>query len=119
MSIMTSRRFLVTVLLVTTVSSIAIYIAAAQQTPTDDRLTGNWAVRNLGTTDGGCVDNPFRWCDNIDNVDPANFTLVSKAFANTVARMASDTKVMSASNDYITKSKPKIGGGASRKFPAK
>ena len=74
---------------------------------------------NLGTFDGGCVDNPFRWCDNIDNVDPKNFTLVSKAFANTVVRMAFDTKVMSASNDYVTKSKPKLTGGASRKFPAK
>jgi len=74
---------------------------------------------NLGTFDGGCVDNPFRWCDNIDNVDPANFTLVSKAFANTVALMAFDTKVMSASNDYIAKSKPKVKGGASRRFPSR
>jgi Zn-dependent M28 family amino/carboxypeptidase len=61
--------------------------------------TGNYEG-NLGTTDGGCVDNPFRWCDNIDNVDPDNFTLVSKAFANTVVRMAFDTKVMSSSSDY-------------------
>jgi hypothetical protein len=74
---------------------------------------------NLGTFDGGCVDNPFRWCDNIDNVDPANFTLVSKAFANTVARMAFDTKIMSASNDYVTKTKPTLKGGTSRKFPAR
>jgi len=74
---------------------------------------------NLGTFDGGCVDNPFRWCDNIDNVDPANFTLVSKAFANTVARMAFDTKIMSASNDYVTKTKPKLTAGGSRKFPNK
>jgi hypothetical protein len=74
---------------------------------------------NLGTFDGGCVDNPFRWCDNIDNVDPANFTLVSKAFANTVARMAFDTKVMSASNDYVTKSKPKVTASGSRRRPAR
>jgi Peptidase family M28/PA domain len=74
---------------------------------------------NLGTFDGGCVDNPFRWCDNIDNVDPANFTLVSKAFANTVARMAFDTKIMSASNDYVTKTKPKLTAGGSRRFPNK
>jgi hypothetical protein len=74
---------------------------------------------NLGTFDGGCVDNPFRWCDNIDNVDPANFTLVSKAFANTVARMAFDTKIMSASNDFVTKSKPKITAGSSRRYAAK
>jgi hypothetical protein len=38
--------------------------------------------------DGGCVDLPFRWCDNIDNVDPGNFELMSKAFADMVARMA-------------------------------
>jgi Peptidase family M28/PA domain len=43
---------------------------------------------NLGSFDGGCVDNPFRWCDNITNVDPNNFELMSKAFANTVVRMA-------------------------------
>jgi len=38
--------------------------------------------------DGGCVDNPFRWCDNLTNVLPSNFELMSKAFANMVARMA-------------------------------
>jgi Zn-dependent M28 family amino/carboxypeptidase len=74
---------------------------------------------NLGTFDGGCVDNPFRWCDNIDNVDPDNLTLMSKAFANTVVRMAFDTKIMSASNDYLTKSKPKVTGGTSRRFVAR
>jgi Zn-dependent M28 family amino/carboxypeptidase len=74
---------------------------------------------NLGTFDGGCVDNPFRWCDNIDNVDPANFTLMSKAFANTVVRMAFDNKVMSASNDYLAKTKPKVKGGESRRLPAR
>jgi hypothetical protein len=74
---------------------------------------------NLGTSDGGCVDNPFRWCDNIDNVDPKNLTLMSKAFANTVVQMAFDTKVMSASNDYVANSKPKLTGGASRRFPAR
>ena len=74
---------------------------------------------NLGTFDGGCVDNPFRWCDNLDNVDPDNLTLMSKAFANTVVRMAFDTKIMSASNDYIAKSKPKVTGGVARKFAAR
>jgi hypothetical protein len=69
---------------------------------------------NLGTFDGGCVDNPFRWCDNIDNVDPQNLTLMSKAFANTVVQMAFDNKVMSASNDYIAKSKPKVTGEVAR-----
>jgi hypothetical protein len=76
--------------------------------------TGNYEG-NLGTTDGGCVDNPFRWCDNIDNVDPNNFELMSKAFANTVVRMAFDTKVMSSSSTY----KPKATSSTSRRTVAK
>jgi hypothetical protein len=43
---------------------------------------------NVPSFDGGCVDNPFRWCDNLSNVEPKNLELMSKAFANTVARMA-------------------------------
>jgi Zn-dependent M28 family amino/carboxypeptidase len=43
---------------------------------------------NVPSFDGGCVDLPFRWCDNISNVDPNNMELMSKAFANTVVRMA-------------------------------
>jgi Zn-dependent M28 family amino/carboxypeptidase len=49
--------------------------------------TGNFEG-NLGTTDGGCVDNPFRWCDNLSNNDPNVLTFMSKAFANTTVRMA-------------------------------
>jgi Zn-dependent M28 family amino/carboxypeptidase len=52
---------------------------------------------NLGTADGGCVDNPFRWCDNISNNDPSVLTFMSKAFANTVVRMAYDTSVIGTS----------------------
>jgi hypothetical protein len=73
----------------------------------------------LGSFDGGCVDNPFRWCDNIDNVDPENLTLMSKAFADMVVRMAFDNKVMSASNDYVAKTKPKVTGGVARGTVAK
>jgi hypothetical protein len=54
---------------------------------------------NLGTSDGGCVDNPFRWCDNLTNNDPTVMTFMSKAFADTVVRMAFDTKVMSGSDN--------------------
>src|SRR4051794_18666696 len=67
--------------------------------------TGNFEG-NLGTTDGGCVDNPFRWCDNIDNVDPTGMTFMSKAFGSMVAQMAFDAKVMSASNTSVIKPKP-------------
>jgi hypothetical protein len=38
-------------------------------------------------TDGGCVDNPFRWCDNLSNNDPEVLTWVSKTFANMVRHM--------------------------------
>jgi hypothetical protein len=50
--------------------------------------TGNYEG-NLGTSDGGCVDNPFRWCDNLSNNDPNVLTFMSKAFADMTARMAS------------------------------
>jgi hypothetical protein len=53
--------------------------------------TGNFEG-NLGTNDGGCVDNPFRWCDNLSNNDPNVLTFMSKTFAAMVAQMAFDTK---------------------------
>jgi len=67
--------------------------------------TGNFEG-NVGTTDGGCVDNAFRWCDNIGNVDPEVMTFMSKAFGTMVVQMAFDTKVMSASNNFVSKAKP-------------
>jgi hypothetical protein len=57
---------------------------------------------NIGTFDGGCVDNPFRWCDNLDNNDPDVLAFMSKTFANMVAHMAFDTKVMDASSNSST-----------------
>jgi hypothetical protein len=72
---------------------------------------------NLNSFDGGCVDNPFLWCDNLGNNDPNVLTFMSKAFANTVVRMAFDNKVMSASNNYVAK--PKLPASApSRGFVA-
>jgi hypothetical protein len=49
---------------------------------------------NVPSFDGGCVDNPFRWCDNIANNDPNVLTFVSKAFADSTARMAFNTSVV-------------------------
>ncbi|NUR98967.1 MAG: M28 family peptidase [Kribbellaceae bacterium] len=51
---------------------------------------------NIPSTDGGCVDNPFRWCDNLNNNDPAVLTWMSKTFANMVGHMAYDTQVFNA-----------------------
>jgi hypothetical protein len=74
---------------------------------------------NVPSFDGGCVDNPFRWCDNLSNNDPTVLTFMSKAFANTVIRMAFDTKVMSASNNLVYKPKLPIAGETGRGSVAK
>jgi hypothetical protein len=55
--------------------------------------TGNYEG-NVPSTDGGCVDNPFRWCDNLSNNDPTVLTFMTKAFATMVLRMAFDTTTM-------------------------
>jgi hypothetical protein len=52
--------------------------------------TGNFEG-NLGSSDGGCVDNPFRWCDDLSNNDPKVLTLMSRTFADMVVRMAFDS----------------------------
>src|SRR4051794_5991483 len=49
---------------------------------------------NVPSFDGGCVDNPFRWCDNLSNNDPRVFTFMSKAFADMTVRMAYNTSVV-------------------------
>jgi hypothetical protein len=74
---------------------------------------------NIPSFDGGCVDNPFRWCDNLSNNDPAVLTFMSKAFATMVVQMAFDTKVMSASNNTVYSKKLPIAGETSRRFTTK
>ena len=74
---------------------------------------------NLGTDDGGCVDNPFLWCDNLDNNDPDVLTFMSKAFATMAVQMAFDTKIMSASNNAVINKKLPIAAEVGRHFSAK
>jgi hypothetical protein len=74
---------------------------------------------NIPSFDGGCVDNPFLWCDNLSNNDPKVLTFMSKAFANMVVQMAFDTKVMSASSSVVYKKKLPIAGDVGRRFTAK
>jgi len=74
---------------------------------------------NIPSFDGGCVDNPFRWCDNLSNNDPNVLTFMSKAFATMVLQMAFDTKVMSASDNTVVSKKLPIAGESSRHFSAK
>jgi Peptidase family M28/PA domain len=65
---------------------------------------------NIPSFDGGCVDNPFLWCDNLSNNDPDVLTLVSRDFANMVVQMAFDTKVMSSSTSVVYNKKLPIAG---------
>ncbi|GAB3057064.1 aminopeptidase PaaP [Intrasporangium mesophilum] len=65
----------------------------------DVNLFGGYEGNFEGTVpgdDGGCVDNPFRWCDNLSNNDPEVLTWMSKTFANMVGHMAYDTQVFDA-----------------------
>jgi hypothetical protein len=65
---------------------------------------------NVPSTDGGCVDNPFRWCDNLSNNDPEVLTWMSKTFANMVGHLAYDTQVFDST---------KNGGGHIKKDAAR
>jgi Peptidase family M28/PA domain len=72
---------------------------------------------NIPSFDGGCVDNPFLWCDNLSNNDPDVLTLMSRTFANQVLGMAFDTKVMSASDNTVYSKKLPIAGEVPRHSP--
>ncbi len=50
---------------------------------------GNYEGK-IPSFDGGCVDQPDRWCDNIDNVDPALHEVVSRAAAFVTLKLADD-----------------------------
>jgi Peptidase family M28/PA domain len=80
--------------------------------------TGNFEG-NVPSFDGGCVDNPFLWCDNLSNNDPAVLTFMSKAFADSVVRMAFDTKIMSASNNAVFNKKLPIAAEAEGRLATK
>jgi hypothetical protein len=74
---------------------------------------------NVPSFDGGCVDNPFRWCDNLSNNDPTVLMFMSKGFANMVVQMAFDRTVLSSGNHAISTQKEAIASEAGRRFVAK
>jgi peptidase M28-like protein/PA domain-containing protein len=80
--------------------------------------TGNYEG-NIPSTDGGCVDNPFLWCDNLSNNDPTVLTFMSKAFGDMVVRMAFDTKIMSASDNAVFNKKLPIASDTTRRLVAR
>ena len=67
--------------------------------------------------DGGCVDNPFRWCDNLNNNDPKVLTFMSKGFANMVVNMAFDTTVLGSSGKSPHKSAPSTPAHTGKGMP--
>jgi len=69
-----------------------------------------------GVNPGGCVDNPFLWCDNLSNNDFDVMTFMSKGFANMVLRMAFDTKVMSSSSNAVYNKRLPVSLEAGRHF---
>ncbi len=68
---------------------------------------------NVPGTDGGCVDNPFRWCDNLSNNDPGVLTFMSRAFANQVIHMAF-AKELSSPIDTSPQKRQKLAPGRAR-----
>jgi hypothetical protein len=62
-------------------------------------FTGNYEG-TVPSTDGGCVDNPFRWCDNLSNNDSTVLTFMSRGFANMVVNMAFDTTVLTRTHGH-------------------
>jgi Zn-dependent M28 family amino/carboxypeptidase len=78
---------------------------------------------NLGTSDGGCVDNPFRWCDNLDNNDPEVMTFMSRTFDNMVVQMAMTSDFTGQSQATLRRARAamrartRAAQGASRGFP--
>lgn len=45
---------------------------------------------NIPSFDGGCVDRPRRWCDNLSNTAPYVMEFVSKGFAYATFKLAND-----------------------------
>ena len=60
------------------------------------KLWGGFLGNYEGTIpsfNGGCVDRPLRWCDNLSNNDPFVFQLVSKAVAYVTLFLANDASL--------------------------
>ena len=80
--------------------------------------TGNFEG-NVPGTDGGCVDNPFRWCDNLSNNDPKVLTFMSKGFANMVVQMAFNTTVLGSSSTSVHKPAQSVRTSAGQRGSAR
>jgi hypothetical protein len=92
------------------------------KTQNDVNLFGGYTGNFEGTvpgTDGGCVDNPFRWCDNLGNNNPMVMTFMSRGFANMVVQMAYDEKVMGGGHGSAHKPNASMMRRAAQAGPAR
>jgi Peptidase family M28/PA domain len=71
---------------------------------------------NLGTFDGGCVDLPFRWCDNLDNNDPQVMTFMSRTFDNMVIRMAFDNQFSGPNQAQLSRARAALRARATARL---
>jgi hypothetical protein len=55
-------------------------------------FTGNYEG-HIPSFDGGCVDMPDLWCDNLSNNDPFILVLVSRAVAHVALTLANDARL--------------------------
>jgi Peptidase family M28/PA domain len=70
---------------------------------------------NVPSSDGGCVDNPFRWCDNLSNNDPRVLTFMSQGFANMVVQMAFNTTVLASGGKSVHKAALSVRANAGQR----
>jgi Zn-dependent M28 family amino/carboxypeptidase len=69
---------------------------------------------NLGTSDGGFVDRPFLWGDDLANNDPAVLEATSKAFAYVAWKLANDMQLAAL---VQAKGAPAVAVAASSRVP--
>jgi hypothetical protein len=60
---------------------------------------------NLPSFDGGCVDRPYVFCDNLSNNDPNVLEFMSKGLANSVIQLSFNNKLKSSGKANV---KPKL-----------
>lgn len=78
-------------------------------------VVGNYEG-NIGSFDGGCVDTPFKFCDNLSNNDPNVLEFISRTFAYSVVQLTFDNKLKSASNNAVIKPNFDISNDVGRHF---
>jgi len=78
-------------------------------------FTGNFEG-NIPSYDGGCVDNPYIFCDNLANNDPDVLEFMSKGLASSVIQLVFDNKLKTSSGNAVIKPKYPIAEEVGRHY---